>query len=145
MSRFHVRSPVLLTDTGPLVAMVNKRSAEHEQIVAILGKLPNLPLLTTWPCLTEAMYLLYRDCDHAAQDVLWGYVVDELLQLHDLSSDERRRMRELMKQYEDTPMDLADASLVATAESLKLRQIITLDSDFYIYRLADRSMLEVLR
>jgi predicted nucleic acid-binding protein len=32
-------------------------------------------------------------------------------------------MYELMGQYRDVPMDLADASLVVTAETLNLRQI----------------------
>ena len=42
-------------------------------------------------------------------------------------------------------MDLADASLVAVADSRSIRQIFTLDSDFYMYRLADGSTLEVIR
>ena len=49
-----------------------------------------------------------------------------------------------MAKYSDTPMDLADASLVATAETLGLRQVFTLDKDFYLYRLADGSVLEVI-
>jgi predicted nucleic acid-binding protein len=53
-------------------------------------------------------------------------------------------MAALMAQYRDTPMDLADASLVAVAESLRLRRVFTIDSDFYVYRLADGSALEVL-
>lgn len=43
-------------------------------------------------------------------------------------------MHQLMEQYHDTPMDLADASLVATAETLNLTRIFTMDSDFYVYR-----------
>lgn len=54
------------------------------------------------------------------------------------------RMAALMEKYQDTSMDLADASLVAVAESRALRQIFTLDSDFRIYRLRDGSMLEVI-
>ena len=50
----------------------------------------------------------------------------------------------LMEQYRDTPMDLADASLVATAERLGLTRIFTLDSDFHIYRLADGRSLTVV-
>ena len=45
------------------------------------------------------------------------------------------RMRTLMEQYRDVPMDLADASLVAVAEERGLDTIFTLDSDFRIYRL----------
>ena len=40
--------------------------------------------------------------------------------------------------------DLADASLVEAAESLSMRRIFTIDSDFDIYRFRDRSAFEVL-
>lgn len=49
-----------------------------------------------------------------------------------------------MKKYQDLPMDLADASLVATAETLRNRQIFTLDKDFYVYRLYDKQAFEVI-
>ena len=42
-----------------------------------------------------------------------------------------------MKKFEDTPMDLADASLVAAAEALGLWEIFSLDKHFYVYRLRD--------
>jgi predicted nucleic acid-binding protein len=54
-------------------------------------------------------------------------------------------MAVLMEKYHDTPMDLADASVVAVAESLTLRRVFTLDRDFYISRLADGTALEVIR
>jgi predicted nucleic acid-binding protein len=53
-------------------------------------------------------------------------------------------MAVLMHKYRDRPMDLADASLVATAERRGIRRIFTLDSDFHIYRLADGSALACL-
>jgi hypothetical protein len=53
-------------------------------------------------------------------------------------------METLMEQYLDTPMDLADASLVVAAETLGLRRVFTLDRHFYAYRLADGSALEVV-
>jgi hypothetical protein len=43
-------------------------------------------------------------------------------------------MKQLMEQYRNTPMDLADASLVTAAEALNFSRIFTLDSDFYVYR-----------
>ena len=58
-----------------------------------------------------------------------------MLQIHLSEESEQRRMRQLMDQYSDTPMDLADASLVVTAEILRLSCIFTLDSDFYVYRI----------
>jgi predicted nucleic acid-binding protein len=55
------------------------------------------------------------------------------------------RMAALMERYRDMPMDLADASLVAVAESRNLQQIFSLDSHFYVYRLANGSVLEIIR
>ena len=66
-----------------------------------------------------------------------------MLQLHSSTEAEQERMRRLMEQYRDTPMDLADASLVATAEMLNLRRIFTLDSDFYVYRINNTGVFEV--
>lgn len=66
------------------------------------------------------------------------------LDIHDSSLAEIKIMRNLMKKYQDTPMDLADASLVALAEHGKMKRIFTVDSDFYIYRLSDGSALEVI-
>lgn len=40
--------------------------------------------------------------------------------------------------------DLADASLVAVAESLSERRLFSFDTDFYIYRLTDESALEII-
>lgn len=53
-------------------------------------------------------------------------------------------MSNLMDTCQDTPMDLADASLVAVAESLNLQKIFSLDSHFYIYRLSNGSVLQVV-
>ena len=132
-----------LTDTGPLVALINANDPFHVQASSALSRLPRVPLLTTWPCLTEAMHLLNRAGGHAAQDDLWGLVADGLIQIHLPSADEWPRMRELMATYRDAPMDLADASIVAAAEDLALGLVFTFDSHFYAYRLADSGALEV--
>ena len=65
-----------------------------------------------------------------------------LLELTDAEAD---RMDALMAQYQNVPMDAADASLVAVAEGREYRSIFTIDSDFYIYRLADGTGLNVIR
>ena len=50
----------LLTDTGPLVALINRNDPHHQRRKAAVREWPATPLLTTWPCWTEAMYLLFR-------------------------------------------------------------------------------------
>jgi len=133
-----------LTDTGPLVALLDADDSSHAACMAVAGRLPSGPLLTTWVCFTEAMYLLSAVGGYRYQASLWGLRAAGRLALHDLTPAEADRMATLMAQYRDTPMDLADASLVAVAESQGLRRVFTLDSDFYVYRLADGSALEVV-
>jgi len=135
---------VILTDTGPLIALLDKRDSHHKECVRILDALPPEPMLTTWPCLTEAMHILGSVGGYRYQSVLWKLVEDMNLEIYDLTSSEIRRMRTLMGKYQDTPMDMADASLIALAESMRFRQIFTIDSDFRIYRLSDGSVLEIV-
>lgn len=101
-------------------------------------------MLTTWPCFSEAMYLIHRAGGHPAQAALWSLRAAGRLLLHDLTSEDVDHMALLMHQYRDTPMDLADASLIAVADSLGLPRIFTLDRDFYVYRLRNGLALEVV-
>ena len=50
----------------------------------------------------------------------------------------------MMGKYKDLPMDFADASVVAAAERLGTRRVFTLDRDFYVYRFADSTAVEVV-
>lgn len=90
------------------------------------------------------MHLLGRYGGWLAQQELWSYVDDQILLLHLNGVNDQVRMAALMEQYRDIPMDLADASLVATAETLNHRQIFTLDRDFHIYRFRGNQPFEVV-
>ena len=133
-----------LTDAGALVALLDADDPYHASCVAAAEHLPAGPLLTTWVCFTEAMYLLGTVGGYRYQAALWNLRATGRLVLHDLAPAEADRMAALMAQYQDTPMDLADASLVVVAESRTVRRVFTTDSDFYVYRLADGSALEVV-
>jgi hypothetical protein len=90
------------------------------------------------------MYLVFRAGGFPAQAALWRLHTAGRLFLHDLIAAEVHRMVELMEQYRDRPMDLADASIVAAAEHLAMRRLFALDRDFYVYRLADGSALALV-
>ncbi|HLM66436.1 MAG TPA: hypothetical protein VK358_02865, partial [Longimicrobium sp.] len=79
-----------------------------------------------------------------AQEALWRYWENGLLTLHLSGEGEAARMRELMQQYSDTPMDLADASLVTAAEWLELHRVFTLDRHFHGYRIRGRHAFDVI-
>ena len=125
-----------LIDTGPLVALLDRGEPEHARVVETLGVLSGR-LVTTWPVLTEAMYLVYRAGGWMGQRHLWALVLSERLEILALTNG-LERMHSLMDKYHDTPMGLADASLVAAAEVTGCRRVLTLDSDFRVYRIGDR-------
>ncbi len=123
---------MILVDAGPLVALINAQDRQHAICKAAFVRLRS-PLVTVWPALTEAMYLL--NFSWKAQAALWELVETEALGLLPLERTDASRMRELMEKYKDLPMDLADAALVRTAEREKIHRVFTLDRrDFQVYR-----------
>ena len=123
---------MILVDTGPLVALFDRKDAQHGRCVAALRKIRE-PLWTTTPVLTEAFHMLQPAS--ASSDRLREFVDLSGLQPWFLDRGSLGRAFELMDMYRDHPMDLADASLVAAAEALGTRKVFTLDRrDFLTYR-----------
>ncbi|HET6568021.1 MAG TPA: PIN domain-containing protein [Rhodothermales bacterium] len=120
----------VLLDTGPLVALLNRRDSFHRWSVEQAGRLKP-PFHTCEAVLTEAHFLL--------AGVPMGR--ERLLQLTssgrlDLSysyQNHRSRVKDLLLQYGNVPISFADACLVSKAEELG-GTVFTLDSDFHIYR-----------
>ena len=73
-----------LTDAGPLIAIVDADEPDHAACVDALDQL-TIPLVTTWPAFTEAMYLLGRAGGIRAQQALWRLVERDLLVVADLA------------------------------------------------------------
>jgi len=90
------------------------------------------------------MYLLGRNLGWEGQSELWNLLVDGTVDLYEPAHGEWNRMRELMNQYSDSPMDLADASLVSAADRLDHRRVFTVDSHFYAYRHKQGHAFEVV-
>lgn len=132
-----------LTDAGPLVALIDADEADHEVCRLVLAGL-RLPLLTTWPAFTEAMYLLSRAGGQTGQEALWKLTLTGRLDIADLSRVAQERSARLMAKYADLPMDLADATLVALAEEREDRRVFTLDSDFEVYRMHGRQRFDIV-
>jgi len=130
-----------LTDAGPLVALLDADEQWHEACVAALDHV-TLPLVMTWPAFTEVIYLLDTPRKASARVALWTMVDDGRLVLADIDESMRRRSRALMEQYEDLPMDLADATLVALAEREQVSTVFSVDTDFDVYSLPGKKRFE---
>jgi uncharacterized protein len=135
---------VILCDTGVLLCLVDRTQPQHQDYKQVVMRLRE-PLMTTWACLTEVMYLALRQGGWQMQKQVAKYLLDNLLTIYDVQNSDYDRLFELMEQYQDRPMDLADATLVLTAERTGVNQILTLDSDFLFYRIADRESFSIIQ
>jgi predicted nucleic acid-binding protein len=133
---------LILIDTGPLVALFDKDDRHHGLCIEILKDITE-PLITTWPVLTECFYLLNFSWE--VQDGLWLFTQRGGVEIYPIEKELLHRCRELMKQYRNLPMDLADATLVALADILEVPKIFTLDHrDFSIYRFKQKRRFTII-
>ena len=122
---------MIIIDTGPLVALFDKSDNYHKICKQTLRNICE-PIITTWPVLTEVMYLL--NFSSSAQEICFEFIESGGVDVQSVDTKHLHRIRQLMKHYADLPMDFADASLVALAEEKKVSTIFTIDHrDFRIY------------
>lgn len=114
------------------MALIHADDRHHTSCREALERIRE-PLVTVWPVITEAMYLL--DFSAGAQDALWRLLERDAVKILSLDAGDVPRMRELMRKYRDLPMDLADAALVRAAERERISRVFTIDRrDFEVYR-----------
>ena len=103
----------VLLDTGPLIALLDRRDRHHAWVKTQLGRIVP-PLLTCEAVLTEACYLAPRA----------GRPMEDPLRLLDQGAarlafdldEQRSQVSALMLGYANIPMSLADACLVRMSE-----------------------------
>jgi predicted nucleic acid-binding protein len=131
----------VLLDTGPLIALLDRHDRYHdwarEQFDDIVP-----PLLTCEAVLTEACFLARRiDGGPAAALQLFERAVAQL----DFSiADHFAAVTSLMDRYANVPMSLADACLVRMTELVDRCTVLTLDSDFRVYRRHKRQAIPLV-
>jgi len=135
-----VRSIVLL-DTGPLVAFLRRRDRYHHWALEQFRRI-DPPMYTCEAVLAEACHLLAA-WPGGSESVL-KMVETGALKIDFHLQDEFDSIRTLMTRYRTIPMSLADACLVRMSELNTSGKILTLDSDFLIYRKHGRQNVPVI-
>jgi uncharacterized protein len=120
--------PRVLVDTGPLVAAFNASDRHHAWALEQLKRIPP-PFATCEAVLSEVCFLVRG----AAQDRVLALFTEGHGRLVSLHAD-TRPIRSLMAKYRSVPMSYADACMVRLAELLPRLSIMTVDSDFLVYR-----------
>jgi len=123
-------TPVLL-DTGCIVTLLDRSENRHAECAVSVAEV-EAPLITCEAVIAEACYLLRR-IKGAAATVLLNVERGTFVVPYHLTG-RAAAVQALLKKYTGVPMDFADACLVDMATVFQTPRILTLDSDFEIYR-----------
>jgi predicted nucleic acid-binding protein len=124
----------VLLDTGGIVAALDSADQWHQACAAgwetVMGR-----CLTTEAVVTEACHLVHRGGASAVLPLDFLLATD--VPIVGLETGLQRHAAELMRRYADTPMDFADAGLVALGDALGIATVFTTDRrGFRTYRRA---------
>ncbi len=123
---------LVVLDTGPLVAFVKSKDNFHQWAMTTLQAV-QYPYITCEPFITETLFLLSNT--YLAKETILSLISDGVIQINFQLSNNADALSQLMTRYDSVPMSLADACLVRMVELNRDSAIITLDSDFKIYRM----------
>jgi predicted nucleic acid-binding protein len=131
----------LILDTGPWVALHCRSDTHHEWAKEQFAQHAG-PFLTCEAVVAETCFLLSRsgfDPSCALTLIERGVIRIALSLAEQLSA-----VRALFQRYDNVPASLADACLVRMSELYDPCRVLTLDSDFLIYRRHGRKVIPVL-
>ena len=131
----------VIVDTGPLVALLNRRDTHHKWVVQQLANIQP-PMLSCEAVLAEATYLTRAVPD--ARAALIEMLGEGFLTIGMALADQHSAILAMGRRYKDAPMSLADACLVRLAELYPQSPVLTLDSDFAVYRKNGRQVISVI-
>jgi predicted nucleic acid-binding protein len=132
----------VLVDTGPIVALLSDRDADHKLCADVADRLTGVTF-TCWPVVTEAAWLL-RNLDGGVASLI-RYLDLKLIQLLELDSEAVPRIGEIVRRYDSLGVQLADAALVYLSEREGIDTVFTLDyRDFSVLRKRDGRPLRII-
>ena len=131
-----MQNVVVVVDSGPLLALFDRDDAYHARVKDVLRKNVGIVLCTTWPVLTETAALLASRVGKDTEIEFLEWVVAGGVTVQQLGYPELGAMVALIRKYRDLPFDFADASVAELAASMGINQILSVDSDFDVYRTA---------
>ena len=126
----------ILVDSGVLLSFYQEREPLHQAVVAFFDQ-TCAQLITSPICVAEVLWLLGDPGDTrvlAAQNHLLRAVSRGGIESSPLLPEDYARVADLNARYADLPGDFADLTLICLSERLDIAEILTLDSDFEIYR-----------
>jgi uncharacterized protein len=131
----------IVIDTGPLVAFLNRRDRYHEWVKVQWSEIIP-PLFTCEAVISEVLFLL-RNYE-SAKNSIFELFKRNILQIPFRFADHEENVEILVTKYSNIPMSFADACLVRMSEVYPHVRVLTLDTDFKIYRRNKNEVIPIL-
>ncbi len=133
-----------IVDTSFLVSLINPREQHHQACVAVARQLRER-LVIPQVVLPEACYLVDKYVGDSAMRAMVRQLTLPEWNLEPLQEGDMARVVVLLDQYQDQRLDFVDACIVAMAERLRARRVLTLDRrHFSLVRLQHGATFEIL-
>lgn len=116
----------VIADTGALYALVDADDSWHRPVLD-WWTANRLPIVVPVTVLPEVTYLLQRRIGPAAESAFVRALAEGEFRLEAFDEEDVERVPEIMERYDDLPLGFVDASIVALAERLEARDILTTD------------------
>lgn len=120
-----------LIDAGPLIALFDRNDRYHEEVRLFMKGFRGR-LVTSWAVVTETLHMLDFNVNSQLDFLRW--LERDALAIPDLGTSDMSRLIDMSTAYLDVPMDFADATLLLLSEKEAIRDILTINSDFHVYR-----------
>ena len=130
-----------LIDSGPLIALFDKSDSYHSKVLKFLKSYKG-SLVTSLAVVTEVSHML--DFNLQVQIDFLKWIELGGISIYDINQEDIGEIREMMQKYIDIPMDFADATLLYIANKEHIKNIVSIDSDFDIYRTLKKENLNNL-
>ncbi|MDR9417338.1 type II toxin-antitoxin system VapC family toxin [Gracilimonas sp.] len=131
----------VLADTGPIVALIDRRDSKHAWASAMMDSF-DAPMVTCTAVITEAIFLL----KHANNGVetLFSLIDEGILLVENPYPKYKTDIHNFILKYQNISSSLADLCLIAMVENKKGSKVFTIDSDFLVYRDSKGNTIELL-
>ena len=130
-----------IIDSGPLIALFDGSDKYNNDVLNFMKEYKG-KLITSWAVITEVFHMLDFNLQVQIDFLKWCEVGG--IEVYNITQDEISNIRVMMEKYIDIPMDLADGTLMYIANKENIKNIVSIDSDFDIYRTLKKQSLNNL-
>jgi len=116
----------IIVDTGIIYALTDKNDTWHRKSVDFITTFSGRLIIPS-TLIPEVCYLINKFLGHKAEVIFINSLINREMLIEHFETDDLKRCIKLLKKYADANIGFVDASLIAIAERMNIRKILTTD------------------